>query len=92
MKFKNIWLTFKDQLPLSRIWRNLRTGRLTGLVHIRSHQNANGTPKIRYNTKATAIKSAAAMATKTGKPFGNWKCLHCDGYHIGKNKPHDEGN
>ncbi len=90
MKLRNIWLAFKDQLPWSRLWRNLRNGRITGLTHIRSHQNADGTPKIKYNTKATAIRSATAMATKRGVPFGNWKCLHCDGYHIGKNKPYDE--
>ena len=92
MTIKNIWQVFKDQLPLKRLWRNLRTGRLIGLLHIRSHQNANGTLKIKYNTKATAIKAAAAMAAKRGAPFGNWKCVHCDGYHIGKNQLYDEGN
>lgn len=90
MKLKNIWLVFKDQLPFTRLWKNFRNGRLTGLVHMRSHMNSNGTPKIKYNTKATAVKSAAAMAKKVGVPFGNWKCIHCDGYHIGKNKPKDE--
>jgi hypothetical protein len=44
-------------------------------------------PKIMYNTKATAVKSAEAMSKKRGVPFGNWKCFHCDGYHIGKNSP-----
>jgi hypothetical protein len=39
-----------------------------------------------YNTKATAIKSAAAMTKKTGSEFGNWKCFHCNGFHIGKNR------
>jgi hypothetical protein len=90
MKLKNIWLAFKDQLPWKRLWRNYRNGRIIGLLHIRSHQNADGKPKIKYNTKATAIRSAAAMAEKRSVPFGNWKCLHCDGYHIGKNKPFDE--
>ena len=90
MKLKNIWLAFKDQLPLTRIWKNFRNGRIKGLMHIRSHENADGVPKIKYNTKATAVKSAEIMAKKVGVPFGNWKCLYCDGFHIGKNRPKDE--
>ena len=89
MKIRNIYLAFKDQLPLKRFFRNLRTGRIRGLFHLRSHVNANGNLKIRYNTKPTAIRAAAAMAEKKKVPFGNWKCVHCDGYHIGKNKVFD---
>lgn len=87
MKFKNIYLGLKDQLPLTRLVRNLWRSRVRGMFHPRTHLNHDGTPKISYNTKATAIKSAQAMEKKTGKPFGNWKCFHCDGYHIGKNRP-----
>lgn len=86
-KLRNIWLGLRDQLPLSRLWRNLRSGGVTGLLHPRTHLNADGTPKIRYNTKATARRSAEAMTRKRGTPFGSWKCFHCDGYHIGKNRP-----
>jgi hypothetical protein len=42
-----------------------------------------------YNTKATAVRSAEAMTKKRGVKFGNWKCVHCDGYHIGKNRTYD---
>ena len=38
-----------------------------------------------YNTKASATKAAAAMMKKTGNYFSNYKCVFCDGYHIGKN-------
>lgn len=89
MKLRNIYLGLKDQLPWRRLWRNLWNGRVTGLFHPRTHLNANGSPKIRYNTKKTAIKSAAAMTTKVGVQFGHWKCFHCDGFHIGKNRAYD---
>lgn len=39
-----------------------------------------------YNTKETAIKSANAMSKKNGVYFSNYKCIFCDGYHIGKNR------
>lgn len=89
MKLRNIYLGLKDQLPWRRLWRNLWNGRVTGLTHPRTHLNMDGTPKIKYNTKATAVKSAKAMSEKRGVPFGNWKCFHCDGYHIGKNRAYD---
>lgn len=39
-----------------------------------------------YNTKASATKAAESMSKKHGVWFSNYKCLHCDGYHIGKNR------
>jgi hypothetical protein len=48
-----------------------------------------GQAKIIYNTKASAIRAAEQMAKKTGSKFGKWKCMHCDGYHIGKNRVQD---
>ena len=89
IKLKNFYLGLVDQLPLKRLVRNLINGRITGLFHPRTHLNANGTPKIMYNTKATAVRSAESMAKKVGTPFGNWKCFYCDGYHIGKNRSYD---
>ena len=38
-----------------------------------------------YNTKASAERAAASMMKKTGNYFSNYKCMYCDGYHIGKN-------
>lgn len=71
-------------MPLKRLLRNIFRGHLLGLLHIRSHQTHEGKPKVMYNTKATAIKSAASMSKKTGNYFSNYKCIYCDGYHIGK--------
>jgi hypothetical protein len=85
MKLRNILLALKDQLPVSRLIRNLFKGHLFGLMHKRSHQNFDGKPKVMYNTKASAIKAAQAMAKKRGVYFSNYKCMRCDGFHIGKN-------
>lgn len=89
MKLRNIYLALKDQLPLRRLLRNLRNGRVTGLVHPRTHARSDGKLKVMYNTKASAVRAAEQMAKKTGAAFGNWKCMHCDGYHIGKNRTYD---
>ena len=85
MKLHNVLLALKDQGPFSRFIRNLRKGHLIGLFSKRSHENADGKPKICYGSKASAQKAAAAMAKKRGVYFSNYKCVHCDGYHIGKN-------
>lgn len=87
MKLRNVWLALKDQGPLSRFLRNLFKGHLRGLLHVNSHvSQGSGKPKVMYNTKATATKAAASMTKKHGVWFSNYKCLHCDGYHIGKNR------
>ena len=89
MKLRNIVLALKDQLPIRRLIRNLWNGRVTGLAHPRTHAREDGTPKVMYNTKASAVRAAESMASKKGVPFGNWKCMHCDGFHIGKNRSYD---
>lgn len=86
MKIKNVILAIKDQMPLSRFLRNLWKGHLIGLLDRRSHYTKDGNPKVMYNTKATAIKSSTAMQKKNGTYYSNYKCLYCDGYHIGRNK------
>lgn len=87
MRVKNILRVIQDQGPLKRFVRNLLKGNLKGIISIYSHINrSNNTPKVVYNTKATAEKAACQMKRKTGNYFSNYKCLHCDGYHIGKNK------
>lgn len=86
MKLKNIILAFKDQLPFKRLMRNIFTGRIRGVLSKRSHMTKEGKLKIMYNTEATAIRSAKAMAEKKGVRFDPYKCLWCDGYHIGKNR------
>lgn len=86
MKIKNLYLGLKDQLPVTRLLKNLWKGHLLGLFHLRSHQNESGKPKVAYPTKLSATKAAEAMKKKRGVHFSNYKCIHCDGYHIGKNR------
>jgi hypothetical protein len=88
MRLRNIWLALKDQLPLKRLIRNFFiTQNAWGLFHINSHiAQGSGKPKVMYNTKTTAEKSAISMEKKHSKIFKAYKCMRCDGYHIGKNK------
>lgn len=66
MKLKNIYLALKDQGPFKRFMRNLFKGHLIGLISKRSHVNANGKPKVMYNTKASAVKSCSILRKKKG--------------------------
>lgn len=85
MLISQVLAVLRDQGPLSRFFRNLRKGHLLGILSPRSHYNANGKPKIEYGSKASAVRAAEAMSKKRGVYFSNYKCLHCKGYHIGKN-------
>ena len=87
IQFKNIVLVLKDQGPFKRFFRNFFiTGNARGLLSIRSHQREDGKLKVAYNTKETATKVAGKMSIKHGTHFSNYKCLFCDGYHLGKNR------
>lgn len=43
-------------------------------------------PKISYNHKESAIKAAQSMEKKNGVHYSVYKCIYCDGYHIGRNR------
>lgn len=86
MKLKNLYLGLKDQMPFRRFIRNLRKGHVLGLFHKRSHFRMDGTSKVSYKTKETAIRVAKQMSEKKGVYFSNYKCIYCDGYHLGKNR------
>ena len=88
VKLGNLYLGILDQMPLKRFWRNLViTGNAKGLFHINSHQRQDtGKLKVMYNTKASALKSAEAMGKKQNTHFSVYKCIFCDGYHLGKNR------
>tara|TARA_R110000824_G_scaffold218435_2_gene405042 strand:+ start:871 stop:1251 length:381 start_codon:yes stop_codon:yes gene_type:complete len=87
MKLKNLYLGLKDQMPLKRFFVNFFVTRNAwGLVHKRSHQRADGKEKVMYNTKVTANKVAKKMSEKKNTYFSNYKCLYCDGYHLGRNR------
>lgn len=87
MKLKNLILGLYDQGPLNRAFRNfIITRNAWGLFSIRSHQRDNGKLKVMYNTKETAQKAAESMKKKMNKHFSVYKCIYCDGYHLGKNR------
>lgn len=88
MKIRNIVLVIHDQMPLTRAYKNFFvTGNAWGLFHKNSHiAKYSGKEKIAYGSKASALRAAGNMETKTGNKFSAYKCLHCDGYHIGKTR------
>jgi len=86
MKLKNLIAGLKDQGPFTRFVRNVWKGHVFGLFHQRSHANESGKLKVMYNTKTSATKAAVAMTAKRGVWFSNYKCIFCDGYHLGKNR------
>lgn len=88
IKFKNFWIWFKDQVKRKRVIKNFFiTRNAWGAFSINSHMNqSNGNMKIKFNTLESAKKAADQMSNKYGVHFSYYKCLFCDGYHIGKNK------
>jgi hypothetical protein len=85
---RNIFLAIKKQGPWKRAFRNfLVTGNAWGLFSINSHRRQDtGKEKISYPTKESARKAADSMVKKQGKYFSVYKCIFCDGYHLGKNR------
>ena len=88
MKIRNIILALKEQGPLKRAWRNfVVTRNAWGMFHMSSHKRGDtGKLKVMYNTKETATKASNGMNRKMGKHFSVYKCIYCDGYHLGKNR------
>jgi len=93
IKIKNLFLVLKDQGPLVRFVRNwFITRNAWGLFSKNSHVAAySGKPKIMYNSKESSLRAADAMKKKKGAHFSSYKCLFCDGYHIGKNNSNKVG-
>ena len=86
MNLVYLWNGIRDQLPLRRLIRNMKTGNVFGLFHKRSHLREDGTPKVSYNTKKTANKVAKQMSEKFETHFSNYRCIFCGKYHLGKNR------
>ena len=88
MKIKNLYLGLKDQGPFKRAFRNFFiTGNAWGLFHKNSHRRQdNKQLKVMYNTRASAEKAAIALGKKNNVHFSVYKCIFCDGYHLGKNR------
>ena len=88
MKIRNLILGLKEQLPLKRAFVNFFVTRNAwGMFHINSHIRCDiNKPKQEFNTKESALKAAESMKKKHGKHFSVYKCIFCDGYHLGKNR------
>jgi len=88
MRFRNIYLALKGQLPLRKLYYNFFvTGNGWGLFSINSHINKRtGKKKIMYPTLADARKAAGSLSQKTGGKVSAYKCIFCDGYHIGHDR------
>lgn len=88
MKLKNLFLALRHQLPLKRMFRNfVVTRNAWGLFHKNAHiSQGTGKPKVEYGSLASAEKAASSMERKHGGKFRPYKCVFCDGFHIGKNR------
>lgn len=88
IKWKNFKIWFKNQIKRKTWFRNFFiTRNAWGAFSINSHINQHtGQPKQTYNHLETALKSAEKMGQKYNTHFSAYKCLYCDGYHIGKNR------
>ena len=88
MKLRNLILALKEQGPPKKAWRNfIITGNAWGMFHKNSHYRGDtGKEKVMYNRKKSAQKAADTMKQKHGKHFSVYKCVFCDGYHLGKNR------
>ena len=88
IKWRNFWLWFKDQALRKKAFYNFFVSRnawgaFSKWSHIRGDTNE---PKIAYSSFKSAKRAADKMGEKYGKHFSVYKCLFCDGYHVGKNR------
>jgi hypothetical protein len=88
MMLKNLWLALKEQGPLKRAFRNFFvTGNAWGMFSIYSHiRRDTKQPKMRFKLKEHALKAADSIGKRNHCHFSTYKCIWCDGYHIGKNR------
>lgn len=86
IKLRNVWIWLKELHQRGTLFRAFFiTRNAFGSFHINSHINqSTGLPKVCYNHESSAKKSAEAMTKKKGEYFSYYKCLFCNGYHIGK--------
>ena len=88
INYRNIPIWLADQLRRPKWFKNLFvTGNAWAAFSKHSHVRASdGQPKVFYPTKEKALKAAEKMSSKHGVHFSAYKCLFCDGWHVGRNK------
>lgn len=90
---RNFYLCLKDQMPFKRFIKNILNRNIFGVFSKRSHIRKDGKEKVSYLTKEKAIKASHSMMKKYDVWFSIYKCMYCDGYHIGKNmRNKDDGS
>ena len=58
---------------------------IKGYLSPRSHYRYDGTPKVQYNTRATAEAAALYMSEKLKRPQEAYRCwFYCRKFHIGR--------
>lgn len=88
IKYRNLKIWLVDQIKRKRWFTNFFiTRNAWGAFSINSHINQHTSqPKVMYNSVKSAQKAADSMSKKRGVHFSFYKCLFCDGYHVGKNR------
>lgn len=88
IRLRNLLQALKYQLPVRRALRNFFISRNAwGMFSINSHvSQSTGKEKISFPTYESASRAAESMSRKHGKHFSVYKCVFCDGFHIGKNR------
>lgn len=84
----NLYLALKEQGPFKRAFRNFFiTGNAWGMFSKYSHIRRDTTlPKLVFYDKLHAQKAADSIGRRKHTHFSVYKCVWCDGYHIGKNR------
>lgn len=87
MKIKNLIYAVCNQLSRPQSWYNIFiTHNAFGIFSRYSHiSRSTGQPKMMYLSKLDAQKASDVMSKKYGVHFSVYKCIWCDGWHIGKN-------
>lgn len=82
MRLRNLALGIADQS--FRSFFVTRDG--WGIFSRRSHVRHDGKEKVAHQTKRKAEVVAHAMSSKSNSALEAYKCIYCDGYHIGRNR------
>lgn len=87
MKIRNLIYAIYDQVARPNAWSNIFITHDSFGIFSRYSHISRGTnqPKVSFPSKADAQKAADAMSKKHGAHFSVYKCIWCDGWHIGKN-------
>lgn len=86
IKYANLKIWLAELFERKNLWKQLFDYRMVwGAFSIHSHRRrSDGKPNITFSTRMKAVKAASDMQLKYGVPFSAYKCLFCDGWHVGK--------